>query len=97
LKNCNTLRKYYICLIIKIYNEKIAIITILLITNQFVKTAKTLPPGSVLLVAADARAAGLANKELRLLPMFFSQQWNPAKYAFALNKQDFYKLHTLFN
>ena len=42
-----------------------------------------------LLVAADARAAGMADIGIATSPDAFSQQWNPAKYAFALDKQGF--------
>lgn len=40
-----------------------------------------------LLIAADARAAGLADQGVATSPDAFSQQWNPAKYAFVKNKQ----------
>lgn len=40
-----------------------------------------------LLVAADARAAGMADNGVASSADTFSQQWNPAKYAFALDKQ----------
>lgn len=40
-----------------------------------------------LLVAADARAAGLADQGVATSADAFSQQWNPAKYAFSLDKQ----------
>lgn len=42
-----------------------------------------------LLVAADARAAGLADQGVATSSDVFSQQWNPAKYAFAVDKQGF--------
>jgi hypothetical protein len=42
-----------------------------------------------LLVAADARAAGMADNGVASSADAFSQQWNPAKYAFALDKQGF--------
>jgi hypothetical protein len=42
-----------------------------------------------LLVAADARAAGLGDQGVATSADAFSQQWNPAKYAFALDKQGF--------
>jgi hypothetical protein len=71
--------------------RKIAIITILLITNQFVKAQERVITTGVpfLLVAADARAAGLADQGVATSTDVFSQQWNPAKYAFALDKQGF--------
>lgn len=42
-----------------------------------------------LLVAADARSAGLADQGVGTTADCFSQQWNPAKYAFVLDKQGF--------
>jgi hypothetical protein len=42
-----------------------------------------------LLIAADARAAGLADQGVATSTDNYSQQWNPAKYAFALDKQGF--------
>ena len=40
-----------------------------------------------LLVAADARSAGLADQGVATSPDAYSQQYNPAKYAFAIEKQ----------
>jgi hypothetical protein len=40
-----------------------------------------------MLIAGDARAAGLADIGVVTSSDAFSQQWNPAKYAFALKKQ----------
>lgn len=40
-----------------------------------------------LVIAADARAAGLADQGVATSPDAFSQQWNPAKYAFASKQQ----------
>lgn len=42
-----------------------------------------------LMVAADARAAGLGDQGVATSADAFSQQWNPAKYAFSLDKQGF--------
>ena len=39
------------------------------------------------LIAADARAAGMADIGVSSSADAFSQQWNPAKYAFAISKQ----------
>ncbi|UPQ79835.1 type IX secretion system outer membrane channel protein PorV [Flavobacterium azooxidireducens] len=39
-----------------------------------------------LLIAADARAAGMADIGVATSPDAYSQQWNPAKYAFATEK-----------
>lgn len=40
-----------------------------------------------LLVAADARAAGMADNGVASSADAFSQQWNPSKYAFATDQQ----------
>ena len=42
-----------------------------------------------LLVAADARAAGLGDQGVATTTDAYSQQWNPAKYAFSEEKQGF--------
>jgi hypothetical protein len=42
-----------------------------------------------LMVAADARAAGMADIGIATSTDAFSQQWNPAKYAFSNSKQGF--------
>lgn len=42
-----------------------------------------------LLIAADARSAGMADQGVATSPDAFSQQYNPAKYAFSLDKQGF--------
>ena len=47
-----------------------------------------------LLVAADARAAGMADQGVATSTDAFSQQWNPAKYAFSLDKQGFTTSYT---
>lgn len=39
-----------------------------------------------LMVAADARAAGMGDQGVATTPDVFSQQWNPAKYAFATSE-----------
>lgn len=42
-----------------------------------------------LLIAADARAAGMGDNGVATSPDAFSQQYNPAKYAFSIKKQGF--------
>ncbi|NRS89588.1 hypothetical protein HNQ02_002519 [Flavobacterium sp. 7E] len=42
-----------------------------------------------LMVSADARAAGMADLGVATSADVFSQQWNPAKYAFSTDKQGF--------
>ena len=40
-----------------------------------------------LLIAADARSAGMGDIGVATSADAFSQQWNPAKYAFSISKQ----------
>lgn len=47
-----------------------------------------------LLIAPDARSAGLADQGVATSPDAFSQFWNPAKYAFSTTKQGFSASYT---
>lgn len=73
--------------------KKITTLLICLFITSFVKaqTPENVITTGVpfLLVAADARAAGMADNGVATSADAFSQQWNPAKYAFALDKQGF--------
>lgn len=71
--------------------KKISILLLLLVTSQFIYAQDRVITTGVpfLLVAADARAAGLADQGVATSADNYSQQWNPAKYAFALDKQGF--------
>lgn len=79
--------------------KKIAILTVLL-TTQFINAqgqdaSRVITTGvPFLLIAADARAAGMADQGVATAADAFSQQWNPAKYAFALDKQGFTTSYT---
>jgi len=42
-----------------------------------------------LLVAGDARSAGMGDNGVATAPDAYSQQWNPSKYAFSVDKQGF--------
>lgn len=72
--------------------KKIAIVTVLL-ASQFINAqqdSRVITTGvPFLLVAADARSAGMADQGVATSMDAYSQQWNPAKYAFALDKQGF--------
>lgn len=79
--------------------KKIAALVILLASIQSI-TAQT-PDSRVittgvpfLLVAADARSAGMADQGVATSPDAFAQQWNPAKYTFATDKQGFTASYT---
>ncbi|MGG7036472.1 MAG: type IX secretion system outer membrane channel protein PorV [Flavobacterium sp.] len=72
--------------------KKIALFALLAATStQFISAQeerRVITTGvPFLLVAADARAAGMADQGVATLSDAFSQQWNPAKYAFALDQQ----------
>ena len=71
--------------------KKISILLLLVVTTQFFYAQDRVITTGVpfLLVAADARAAGLADQGVATSADNYSQQWNPAKYAFALDKQGF--------
>jgi hypothetical protein len=71
--------------------KKILILLLLVVSNQIIKAQDRVITTGVpfLLVAADARAAGMADQGVATSADAYSQQWNPAKYAFALDKQGF--------
>lgn len=74
--------------------KKIALLLSLIVVGQFAKAqednSRVITTGvPFLLVAADARSAGLADMGVATSADAFSQQYNPAKYAFSLQKQGF--------
>src|SRR6478735_7209224 len=73
--------------------KKISLLLIALTAVQFAKaqeTTRVITTGvPFLLVAADARSAGMADQGVATSTDAFSQQFNPAKYAFAVDKQGF--------
>lgn len=76
--------------------KKIALyITFLLfIQNAFAQERVITTGVPFLLVAADARAGGLADQGVATTPDAFSQQWNPAKFAFITKQQGFTTSYT---
>jgi hypothetical protein len=78
--------------------KKIVILFILIASNQNTfaqQDSRVITTGvPFLLVAADARAAGMADQGVATSSDAFSQQWNPAKYAFAQDKQGFTASYT---
>ncbi|MBF2709497.1 type IX secretion system outer membrane channel protein PorV [Flavobacterium soyangense] len=71
--------------------KKIALLFVCLFIISFAKAQENVITTAVpfLLVAADARAAGMADQGVATSADAFSQQWNPAKYAFAIDKVGF--------
>lgn len=78
--------------------KKIALLLLFTTTISFVNAqqdSRVITTGvPFLLVAADARAAGLADQGVATSADAFSQQWNPAKYAFAVDGQGFTASYT---
>lgn len=71
--------------------KKISLAVLCLIVFQVAKAQDRVITTGVpfLLIAADARSAGLADQGVATSSDAFSQQYNPAKYAFALKDQGF--------
>lgn len=78
--------------------KKIALLLLFTSTITFVNAqqdSRVITTGvPFLLVAADARAAGLADQGVATSADAFSQQWNPAKYAFSVDGQGFTASYT---
>jgi hypothetical protein len=74
--------------------KKIAILLTFLVVGQLAKAqednSRVITTGvPFLLIAADARSAGMADMGVATSADAFSQQYNPSKYAFSLQKQGF--------
>ena len=71
--------------------KKISLLLICLLIISYTKAQNIDRPITTgvpfLLVAADARAAGMADQGVATATDAYSQQWNPAKYAFAIEAQ----------
>lgn len=69
--------------------------TLLLGLNVLAQNERPITTGvPFLMIAADARAAGMGDNGVATSPDAFSQQYNPAKYAFSLKKQGFSASYT---
>ena len=71
--------------------KTLVMLVLLVFTNQIINAQERVITTGVpfLLVASDARAAGMADQGVATSSDAYSQQWNPAKYVFALDKQGF--------
>jgi len=71
--------------------KKIFLLFVCVFSISFAKAQENVITTAVpfLLVAADARSAGMADNGVASSADAFSQQWNPAKYAFAIDKTGF--------
>ena len=70
--------------------KKLILIFIGVVTTNAIAQNRAITTGVPFLqIAADARAAGMGDIGVATSPDTYSQQWNPAKYAFATDKQGF--------
>ncbi|PZX91932.1 hypothetical protein DOS84_18560 [Flavobacterium aquariorum] len=71
--------------------KRATLLIIILYSFNFVHAQENVITTAVpfLLVAADARAAGMGDNGVASSTDAFSQQWNPSKYAFAEDQQGF--------
>ena len=76
--------------------KRIAVLILCLSAIQISKAQERVITTGVpfLLIAADARAAGMGDQGVATSADAFSQQWNPAKYAFSIEKQGFTSSYT---
>lgn len=75
---------------IKKIMKKLILIFICVVTTNAIAQDRAITTGVPFLqIAADARAAGMGDIGVATSPDTYSQQWNPAKYAFATDKQGF--------
>lgn len=71
--------------------RKISLLFVCLFIATYAKAQENVITTAVpfLLVSADARSAGMADNGVASSADSYSQQWNPAKYAFAIEKTGF--------
>ena len=75
--------------------KKIALIILIISTFKIQAQDRVITTGvPFLLIAADARSAGMADMGVATSADAYSQQYNPAKYAFSLNGQGFSMSYT---
>jgi Type IX secretion system protein PorV len=68
--------------------KKIAFIILIFSLKIYAQTERPITTGvPFLLITSDARAAGMGDNGVATSPDAFSQQYNPAKYAFSLKQQ----------
>ncbi|MBC7440388.1 MAG: type IX secretion system outer membrane channel protein PorV [Flavobacterium sp.] len=74
---------------------QLILITLFIIQCTYAQPQHVITTGvPFLLIAADARSAGMADQGVATSSDAYSQQYNPAKYAFALDKQGFSASYT---
>lgn len=74
---------------------QLILITLFAIQNSNAQLQNVITTGvPFLLIAADARSAGMADQGVATSPDAYAQQYNPAKYAFETDKQGFSASYT---
>ena len=74
---------------------QLILITLFVIQSSYAQPQRVITTGvPFLLIAADARSAGMADQGVATSPDAYSQQYNPAKYAFSIDKQGFSASYT---
>lgn len=94
MRKINTMKKYIAILGVFVLFQKINAQTVTeIIPNQ--QDTRVITTGTAFMaIAADARAAGLADQGVATSPDAFSQQWNVSKYAFGKSEQGFSLTYT---
>lgn len=73
----------------------VLITTFAIAMNFYAQNERPISTGvPFIMIAADARAAGMGDNGVATSPDAFSQQYNPAKYAFSIKKQGFSASYT---
>jgi len=79
------MKKYILLSLIALVAIKVSAQTVVIPNSPDVRVITTGAP--FLLIASDARAAGMGDQGVATAPDAFSQQWNLSKYAFAKEEQ----------
>jgi len=94
MQKINSMKNYIALLVIIVLCGNINAQTVVQITPEKNDTRVITTGTAFMMIAADARAAGLGDQGVATSPDAFSQQWNVAKYAFGKSEQGFSMTYT---
>lgn len=94
MQKINSMKKYIAILGVFVLFQNINAQTVTQITQNQQDTRVITTGTAFMAIAADARAAGLADQGVATSPDAFSQQWNVSKYAFGKSEQGFSLTYT---
>jgi len=94
MQKMNSMKKYIAILGVFVLFQKINAQTVTQITPDQNDTRVITTGTAFMVIAADARAAGLGDQGVATSPDAFSQQWNVSKYAFGESEQGFSMTYT---